>query len=142
MRHEAPPILFKRHLGGLYPASAYAEKQLEALDRSAPVKIEFKRTRGNDRRMALYWIVLAKAADALSEICEGDPLDAVLLHRVLKDRRGLYTETILPSGEVIKNYDSISFHKMTENERADYIDWAFNTLAKWLRITVQELTSD
>ena len=92
--------------------------------------------------MALYWIVLAKAADALSEICEGDPLDAVLLHRVLKDRRGLYTETTLPSGEVIKNYDSISFHKMTENERADYIDWAFNTLAKWLRITVQELTSD
>ena len=142
MRHEAPPILFKRHPGGLYPASAYAEKQLEALDRSAPVKIEFKRTRGNDRRMALYWIVLAKAADALSEICEGDPLDAVLLHRVLKDRRGLYTETTLPSGEVIKNYDSISFHKMTENERADYIDWAFNTLAKWLRITVQELTSD
>lgn len=139
---DTPPILFKRNLGGLYPANAYAEKQLEALDRSAPIRVEFKQTRGNNRRIALYWIVLAKAAEALSEICEGDPLDEKLLHRILKDRKGLYTETILPSGEVIKNYDSISFARMPENERAEFIDWAFNTLAKWLRISVRELTSD
>lgn len=141
MKHEAPPILFKRHLGGLYPASPYSEKALHALDASGPVKVEFKRTRGNDRRMSLYWVVLAKAADALSEICEGDPLDETLLHRVLKDRKGLYTETVLPSGEVIKNYDSISFAKMTENERAEFIDWAFRTLAKWLGCSVEELTT-
>lgn len=138
---ETPPILFRRHLGGLYPASAYAEKQLEALDRSAPVKVEFKRTRGNDRRMALYWIVLAKAAEALSDICEGDALDETLLHRILKDRKGLFTETILPSGEAIRNYDSISFAKMTEPDRAEYIDWAFRTLAKWLNVSVGELTA-
>lgn len=142
MKHEAPPTLFRRHLGGLFPASPYAERQLAALDKLTPVKVEFKRTRGNDRRMALYWIVLAKAAEALSDICEGDPLDEQLLHRVLKDRRGLYTETVLPSGEVIRNYDSISFAKMTENERADYIDWAFRCLAKWLGISVDELTQD
>lgn len=140
MKHEAPPILMKRHLGGLYPASPYADKALQALDKGAPVKVEFKRTRGNDRRMALYWVVLAKAADALSEICEGDPLDEHLLHRVLKDRKGLYSETVLPSGEVIKNYDSISFAKMTENERAEFIDWSFKTLAKWLNVSVEELT--
>ena len=139
---ETPPILFRRHLGGLYPANTYAEKQLEALDRSAPVRVEFKKTRGNDRRMALYWVVLAKAAEALSDMCEGDALDAVLLHRVLKKRRGLFTTTRLPSGEVIENLDSISFAKMPENERAAYVDWAFNTLAKWLGIPVQSLTSD
>lgn len=142
MKHEAPPILMRRHLGGLYPASPYAEKAMAALDKSAPVKVEFKRTRGNDRRMALYWIVIAKAAEALSDICEGDPLDEQLLHRVLKDRRGLYSETILPSGEVVRNYDSISFAKMTENERAEFIDWAFRTLAKWLGVTVDDLTSN
>jgi len=141
MKQESPPIMFRRHLGGLYPASAYAERQLAALDKSAPVKVEFKKTRGNGRRMALYWIVLDKAASALSDICEGDPLDEQLLHRVLKDRRGLYTETVLPSGEIVKNYDSISFHKMTENERDEYVNWAFKTLAKWLSVTVDELTA-
>jgi len=141
MKQESPPIMFRRHLGGLYPASAYAERQLAALDKSAPVKVEFKKTRGNSRRMALYWIVLDKAAAALSDICEGDPLDEQILHRVLKDRRGLYTETVLPSGEIVKNYDSISFHKMTENERDEYVNWAFKTLAKWLSVTVDELTA-
>lgn len=140
MKHDTPPLIFEKRLGGLFPASAYAEKVISGV--SGQCRIEIKKTTGNSRRMSLYWVVLAKAAEALSEICEGDPLDAVLLHRVLKDRRGLYTETILPSGEVIKNYDSISFHKMTENERAEYITWAFGVLAKWLRISVEELTSD
>jgi hypothetical protein len=40
------------------------------------------------------------------------------LHNVLKDRAGLVKVVTLPSGEQIKDYDSISFHKMTEPERA------------------------
>jgi len=137
---ETAPLMFKRHLGGLYPANPAAEKALAALDKSTPTKVEIKRTRGNQGRMALYWIVLAKAAEALSDICSGDALDDNMLHRILKDRRGLFTETILPSGEIARNYDSISFHKMTENERAAYIDWSFRTLAKWLGVSVDELT--
>lgn len=137
---ESAPLLFRRHLGGIYPANPAAEKALSALDKSSPVKVEIKRTRGNQGRLALYWIVLAKAADALSDICDGDALDENMLHRILKDRRGLFTETVLPSGEIVKNYDSISFHKMTENERAEYIDWSFKTLAKWLGVSVEELT--
>lgn len=139
---DAPPLIFRPNLGGLYPASPAAEKAFAALDRSAPVRIEIKRTRGNSRRNSLYWVVLAKAAPALSAICEGDALDEAMLHKVLKDRRGLYTTTTLPSGEVVKNYDSISFAKMSEPDRAEFIDWAFETLAKWLGCDVVELTTE
>ncbi len=139
---DTAPLLFAPRMGGLFPASQAAEKALRALDASGPVKVAFKRTRGNQGRMSLYWVVLAKAAPMLSEMCEGDAIDETMLHRILKDRRGLYTQTILPSGEVVKNYDSISFHKMPENERAEYVDWAFNTLAKWLRVDVMDLTAN
>lgn len=136
---DKPPLMFRPHLGGLYPASPAAERAYASLDRNALVKVEFKRTRGHQGRMSLYWVVLAKAAPALSDMCQGDALDEAMLHRVLKDRRGLFTETVLPSGEVVKNYDSISFHKMSEPDRSEYVSWAFATLAKWLGITEAEL---
>lgn len=137
---ESAPLLCTKRLGGLFPANPATEKALAALDHSGPVRIEIKRTRGNMKRMALYWVVLGKVAPILSDMCQGDAIDENMLHRILKDRRGLFTETVLPSGEVIKNYDSVSFHKMPENERAAYIDWAFETLAKWLKVPVTTLT--
>lgn len=139
---ESPPLLFRKHLGALRPANPAAEKALAALEGNSPVRIEIKQTRGNQGRMALYWITLAKAAEALSDMVQGDALDDAMLHQVLKDRRGLYTTTTLPSGEVLKNYRSISFAKMTEDERTAYVDWAFKTLAKWLGCTVEELTME
>lgn len=139
---EKAPLLFRKHLGALRPANPSAEKALAAIDGNSPLRIEIKQTRGNQGRMALYWITLAKAAEALSDMCAGDALDDVMLHQVLKDRRGLYTTTALPSGEVLKNYRSIGFSKMTENERAEYVDWAFRTLAKWIGCTVEELTTE
>ena len=139
---ESAPLMFAPRMGGLFPACQAAENALRALDASGPVRVTFKRTRGNQGRMAIYWIVLAKAAPMLSELCEGDAIDETMLHRILKDRRGLYTQTILPSGEVVKNYDSISFHRMPENERADYVTWAFDTLAKWLKVSVVDLTAN
>ncbi len=139
---ETAPLLFRKHLGALRPANPAAERALAAIEGNSPVRVEIKQTRGNAGRMALYWIVLAKAAEALSEVVDGDALDDTMLHQVLKDRRGLYTTTILPSGEVLKNYRSISFAKMTENERAEYVDWAFRTLSKWIGCTVEELTAE
>lgn len=139
---ETAPLLFRKHLGALRPANPAAEKALAAIDGNSPLRIEIKQTRGNAGRMALYWIVLAKAAEALSDIVDGAALDDTMLHTILKDRRGLYTETVLPSGEVWKNYHSIGFAKMPENERAAYVDWAFNTLAKWIGCTVDELTME
>lgn len=139
---EVPPLLFRKHLGALRPANPAAEKAIAAIEGNSPIRVEIKQTKGNQGRMALYWIVLAKAAEALTDMVEGDALDDMMLHQVLKDRRGLYTTTKLPSGEIWKNYRSIGFSKMTENERAAYVDWAFQTLAKWLGCTVDELTKE
>jgi hypothetical protein len=75
----------------------------------------------------------------LSELCSGDAIDDEMLHDILKDRRGLYTTTVLPSGEIVKNYRSISFHTMAEHERAKFIDWAFETLSKWLIVESQPI---
>jgi hypothetical protein len=137
---ETAPLYFARRMGGLFPTNPAAEKALAAVD--GRVRVRITSSRGNDRRMALYWIVLGLAAPMLSDLCEGDALDDTMLHRVLKDRRGLYTETVLPSGEVVRNYDSISFAKMPENERAEFITWAFETLGKWLGVPIEALTQE
>jgi len=137
---DTAPLFFERRLGGLFPACPAAQKALDAI--SGKVRLKITRTQGNSRRIALYWIVLGITAPMLSERCEGDALDDQMLHRILKERRGLYTTTKLPSGEVVKNYDSISFASMTENERAAYVDWAFETLSKWLGVPVATLTHE
>ncbi len=137
---DAAPLFFERRLGGLFPACPDAERALAAIEGRCRVRIT--RTQGNNKRIALYWVVLGIAAPMLSERCEGDALDSTMLHRVLKDRRGLYTTSTLPSGEVVKNYESIGFANMTEPARAEYIEWAFETLAKWLGVSVAELTEE
>lgn len=137
---DTAPLFFERRLGGLFPACPAAQKALEAVN--GKVRLKITRTQGNNKRIALYWIVLGIAAPMLTERCEGDALDDEMLHRILKERRGLYTTTKLPSGEVIKNFDSICFASMTEPERAAYVDWCFATLSKWLGVSVEELTHE
>lgn len=137
---DETPLFFERRLGGLFPACPAAEQALAAVD--GRVRVKITRSQGNNKRLALYWIVLGIVAPMLSERCEGDALDDTMLHRVLKKRRGLVTTTCLPSGEIVENFDSISFASMTENERAAYVDWAFATLSKWLGVPVEELTRE
>ena len=137
MADEAP-MIFERRLGGLFPANPAAEKALAAVQ--GRVRVKITRTQGNNKRIALYWVVLGIAAPMLDEQAPG--LTDQLLHNVLKDRAGLVRIVTLPSGEQIKDYDSISFHKMTEPERAKYIDWAFATLSSWLGVSVEELTNE
>jgi hypothetical protein len=135
---DEPPLLFERRLGGLFPVNDAAEQALAAV--SGKVRVKITRTQGNNKRIALYWIVLGIAAPMLDEKAPG--ITADLLHKILKDRRGLVRIVTLPSGEQIKDYDSISFHSMTEVERAAFIDWAFNTLSSWLGCSVEELVAE
>src|SRR5688572_591533 len=107
---DAAPLFFERRLGGLYPVCPAAEKALSAV--SGRVRVKITRTQGNNKRLALYWIVLGIAAPMLDEVAPG--ITDELLHKILKDRRGLVNEVTLPSGDKIKNYDSISFASMTE----------------------------
>lgn len=132
---DTPPLMFTKRLGMLAPANRAATEAMQAID--GQVRIEFKSMRGNVRRNALYWACLGVAAPMLDEKAPGITVD--LLHKVLKDRYGLVRIVTLPSGEQVKDYDSISFSKMTEPERAGFIDWALNTLSGWLDCDVTEL---
>lgn len=135
---EQAPLIFERRLGGLFPASEAAEQALSSVN--GRVRVKITRTSGNNKRIALYWVVLGLAAPMLDEVAPG--ITADLLHKVLKDRRGLVRVVTLPSGEEIKAYDSISFHTMTEPERAAFIDWSFDVLSRWLGVSVEELVKE
>ena len=135
---DQPPLFFDKRLGGLFPANAAAEQALTNVN--GRVRVKITRTQGNNRRIALYWIVLGIAAPMLDEQAPG--LTDKLLHGVLKDRYGLVRIVTLPSGEQIKDYESISFASMTEPERAAFIDFAFTTLGQWLGIDVETLTRE
>ena len=135
---DEPPLLFARRLGGLFPANAASEQALSAV--TGKVRVKITRTQGNNKRIALYWIVLGIAAPMLDEVAPG--LTDKLLHNVLKDRAGLVRIVKLPSGEQVKDYDSISFAKMTEPERASFVDFAFKTVSSWLGCDVETLTKE
>jgi len=138
---DQAPLIFRRVLGGLRPVGPIAEAALSALD-DGPVRVRITRTAGNVRRNALYWSILGIAAPMLSERIEGDAIDPEMLHKILKDRRGLVRVIHLPSGDTIKDYDSTSFAKMPENERAEFVQWSFETLSKWLGVPVEALLTE
>lgn len=135
---DEPILLARKVLGSLRPANKAAEAALAAID-DKPVRIRITRTTGNVRRNALYWSCLGLAAPMLSERIEGDALNAELLHRILKDRGGLVRTITLPSGDTVKDYESTSFASMAEPERAKFINWALETLSKWLGVAVEDL---
>ena len=122
-------------MGGLFPANKAADDAMAAIQ--GRVRIEIKRTRGNVARNGLYWSRLALAAPMLSEKAPGLTTD--LLHKVLKDRYGLVKLITLPSGEIVKDYESTSFAKMTEVDRMAFVDWSLETLSKWLGVDVTTL---
>ena len=53
---DTEPLLFKASLGALRPANGAAEEAVRAVE--GTVRIEIKRTRGNVRRLAWYWVML------------------------------------------------------------------------------------
>lgn len=138
---DDPPLYFRKRLGGLYPSSAAASDALAQIG-DGNIRVRMTNPRGNVRRNGLYWAVLGIATPLLSERVEGAPLTVKLLHRVLKDRAGLFAVVKLPSGEAIKDYDSIAFDKMPETDRAEFVTFALGTLSKWLGVEVSELTRE
>lgn len=135
---DEPILLFRKVLGGLRPANAAADRAMAALDGEA-IRVRITRTNGNTRRNSLYWACLHVAAPMLSERVQGGPFTPELLHNVLKDRAGLVHVIKLPSGDIVKDYDSTSFAKMTEPKRAEFIDFALETLSTWLGCSVADL---
>lgn len=138
MAKDEPPLLFRRQLGSLRPANKAAEEAVAFLSDGA-IRVRITKTTGNVRRNALYWACLAIAAPILSDKIEGDPLSPEMLHSVLKDRYGLVRVITLPSGDIVKDYDSTSFASMSEPDRAKFVDWALSAVSKWIGCSVEVL---
>lgn len=139
---DKEPILFRSMLGTLRPVSAAAEEATKATSGTI-VRVEIKRTTGNTRRMALYWVVLRIAAEQLSDAFDGI-ISTKALHRWLKREFGIATPIrSKKTGEVIDHdYDSISFTTMTEDERSAFITWTIEKLSARLGCDVTTLTNE
>lgn len=139
---DKEPILFRAMLGSLRPISAAAEEAVKA-NNGGVVRVEIKRTTGNTRRLALYWVALRIAVEQLSDAVDG-MLSTKALHRKLKRDLGLAKPIISKrTGEVIDyDYDSISFEGMPENERAEYITAALEQISRWIGCDVTTLTTE
>lgn len=139
---DKEPILFRSMLGSLRPVSAAAEEAVKASSGQV-LRVEIKRTTGNTRRLALYWVCLRIGVEQLSDAVDG-VLSVKALHRRLKRECGLAKPIVSKrTGEVIDyDYESISFEGMPENERSEYVNAAFEKLSHWIGCDVTTLTSE
>ena len=140
---DSEPLLFKAVLGTLRPLNGAASDAVKAIADGTMVRIEIKRTQGNTRRMAWYWVMLKIALDNLADAFDG-PMTTKMLHKWLKREAGHAVPIrSKKTGEIIDyDYDSIAFHTMPENERAEFIDFAAAKLAARLGCDPMELTTE
>lgn len=138
---DTPPLLFARSLGSLRPVNPAAVAALDALKPGARIEVKFGRGGFNQRRLGFYWIMMSVASEALADKVDG-PLDAELLHRLLKHKLKLGREVVLPSGDIYFDVESISVASMSEPDRAAWISRVETTLSKWLGVEVSELIDE
>lgn len=140
---DKEPMLFRYELGALRPVTGEADDFLRALKPGQIVKGNFLIPRGNAKRLAWYWVMLKIACEQLSDAIEGK-FTRKMLHNWFKRQTGLATPVISKkTGEILDyDYDSISFAKMPENERAEFIDQASDILARRLGVDVTTLRTE
>lgn len=141
---DQEPLLFKTGFGGtLLPATQASRDALARLGTGQLVKIEVKKASGNTARLRWYWAMLRIAIDNLGDAFDG-PITPQILHTWLKRRAGLSKPiTSRKSGEVIGwADDSISFARMPETQRAEFIDFARQTLADRLGCDPADLETE
>lgn len=140
---DVEPLLCRAIMGALRPMNGACEDAIKSIPSGSIVRIEIKRTAGNLKRMAWYWVMLKLALDNLEDAFEG-PITTKALHKWLKRKAGLAKPiTSKKTGEIIDyDYDSISFHTMPENERAAFIDFAADLLARRLGVDPMTLQNE
>lgn len=138
---DAPPLLFHPVLGALRPLNPAAAQAVKAIKPGARIAVKFGKGGFNLKRLGFYWVMLSVAAEHLSDRLP-TPIDSEQLHRILKEKLGLFTEIPLPSGEIFKDYESISVAAMNEPDRAAWIDRVSNVLANWLGVPVADLLTE
>lgn len=140
---DTEPLLFRPVLGALRPVNGAAEDAIKAIQQGSLVRVEIKRTQGNTRRLAWYWVMLKLALDNLGDAFDG-PITTKALHHWLKREAGHATPIrSKKTGEIIDwDYDSISFAAMPENERSEFIDFACRKLSARLGVDVTTLRAE
>jgi hypothetical protein len=140
---DTEPLLFRTALGTLRPLNGASEDALKAIGNGETVRIEIKQARGNVRRLAWYWVMLKIALENLDDAFDG-PVSTKALHNWLKREAG-HAKPIISkkTGEILDwDYDSISFHSMAENERAEFVDFASKKLAARLGVDPHLLVNE
>lgn len=137
---DKEPLLCDIVLGTLRPRNQAAREALDKYPHGTTVRIEIKLVRGNVKRMAWYWVMLRIALDNLADAFDG-PMTPTMLHTWLKRRAGLSRPIkSRKTGEVVAwDDDSISFNKMPEHERAEFVTFASATLSQRLGVDVATL---
>lgn len=138
---DAPPLMFTPILGALRPVNPAGAAAIKALKPGDRISVKFGRGGFNLKRLGYYWVLLDVAAEHLSDRLP-TAIDNEQLHRILKEKLGLYTEIPLPSGEVFKDYESISVAAMSEPDRAAWVDRVSNVLSNWLGVPVEDLMNE
>lgn len=127
---DGAPILFEVVLGNLRPANEAARELLRTLGKGSRVTVDVKKATANKRRLDFYWTMLGVAAENLDERVPG--LTAPILHKIVKQKLELGEWIQLPSGDRVFNERSIAFAKMSEPERAEFINRVDALLSRWL----------
>jgi hypothetical protein len=136
---DSPPLIFAPVLGSLRPANKFAEETVKAI--SGPVVVKISKATANQRRRGYYWVLLGVAAEVLQDR-DGQPWDAELLHRELKIALGLGEILVTPSGRQVFKARSTSDAKMTEPQRAHWLDRVSNTLSQWTGVPAADLMQE
>ena len=142
MTVDKQPALFRKAFGSLRPVTPAAEELVKAMP-DKPMRIDITGIRGNTRRLAFYFVCLKIGCEHLSDAVDGI-MTPRILHRFLKRRCGLSTPIVSKkTGEVFEwDDESIAFERMSEAERAEYIDQALTKLSEWIGCDVTSLRSE
>src|SRR5690606_23282646 len=108
---DKAPLYFETRLGMLKPANAAAESAMR--DIKGRVRVEIKGGIANQRRRGLYWAVASLVVPLLNEARQLT-LDEQGLHGHTREKRRLYDEIVLPSGEVHHKPRSTGTRAMNE----------------------------
>jgi hypothetical protein len=133
---ETAPLFFRPVLGALRPANKPAEEALKAV--SGVVTVKLGKVTRNQRRRGYYWVLLSVAAEVLQDR-DGQPWDAELLHDELKRALKLGVTLKTRSGREVFKPQSTSDAKMSEPERARWLDRVSNALSQWTEVPAADL---
>jgi hypothetical protein len=140
MSSEKPPLLGKVQLGRIVPANPAATQALSSVN-GQTIRFEIKRMGANQRRRGFYWVMMAVAAEAMTD-ATGFSFDEELLHGTLKQKLGLGESFTTPSGHTIFKPQSTSNRAMNEVERARWTDRCAHVLSTWLGVEISELIDE